>query len=343
MPVSRCCAPNSVSICSSYACTAYPINPRQRINSSSYACTSLPINPRQRTICSSYACTAYVSPQTAYQYAPATPVQPTYQPRQHISYALHSLHINPRRHINMFKLRLHSLHINPRLQQRSTPAHQLPAAAALQPVGQHPGGTPQQFTCQPTHLGSGALPYTPAVPPQTAYQPPPVIPTQPAYQLVPLPPYQLRPIFHNRCTTPSLLQQPSSQPISCVPPEPVQYALQAPVYTNTDASALQPPRQPVPVPKLPKVKLKLKDCPQEWHSAIGLKGHRPPTEIGKFLCPGLTTSRFIMAPDKPKSDSRQLSDTVPGVYLITPEDRASLATPSQEERVYLKVESSNPD
>jgi hypothetical protein len=34
---------------------------------------------------------------------------------------LHSLHINPRLHINMFKLRLHSLHINPRLQQCSTP------------------------------------------------------------------------------------------------------------------------------------------------------------------------------------------------------------------------------
>ncbi|KAK0150704.1 Filamentous hemagglutinin [Merluccius polli] len=166
-------------------------------------------------------------PQTAYKYAPATPAQPTYQPQTAYQYA---------------------------------PA--TPAQPTYQPqtAYQYAPATPQQFTYQPPTWVVAPSPYTPAVPPQTAYQPPPVIPAQPVYQL---PPYQLshhpQPVYQPRPapTTQPVYQlvppAPGPAPYQPVPAPPVQYALQPSCTPTQMPSALQPPRQPVPVPKLPKL------------------------------------------------------------------------------------------
>ncbi|CAL8397275.1 unnamed protein product [Boreogadus saida] len=53
--------PDSVSICSSYACTAYISTPDSVSIFSSYACTAYISTPDCISICSSYACTAYIS------------------------------------------------------------------------------------------------------------------------------------------------------------------------------------------------------------------------------------------------------------------------------------------
>ncbi|CAL8370499.1 unnamed protein product [Boreogadus saida] len=66
--------PDSVSIFSSYACTAYISTPDSVSICSSYACTAYISTPDCISICSSYACTAYISTPDCNSAVPRTPV-----------------------------------------------------------------------------------------------------------------------------------------------------------------------------------------------------------------------------------------------------------------------------
>ncbi|KAF0040561.1 hypothetical protein F2P81_006459 [Scophthalmus maximus] len=139
------------------------------------------------------------------------------------------------------------------------PAHQLLTATTFQPVGQQLAAGPQPATNQPSNWSMAPSAYMHAVPQQTAYQPPPVIPAQPRYhpllyqsshpsqsvhQNQPAP--SIHPAYQLVPTTPGLSTfQPVPAPL-------VQYAIQ-PQYTSYDSPIFQPPRQPVPIPKLPKL------------------------------------------------------------------------------------------